>query len=86
MKKPVEVSRPPVSSPKPIVEVPPQLRTLDIRQMCEIFHCDRTTLWRRVGSREIPAPIKFGRRVIWRENSIISTLKRLEEEAQRSSV
>lgn len=45
-------------------------RLLNTHDVCEIHHCSRTTMWRRITGGQIPAPVKINGRNYWQSGVI----------------
>lgn len=43
---------------------------LNVNQVAELLGCHRNTIWNRVRSGDMPQPVKFGGKTVWRRSEI----------------
>ncbi|WP_158640747.1 helix-turn-helix transcriptional regulator [Gemmobacter caeni] len=59
------------------------LYTID--DLCEIFHCAKSTIWRWVSSGTFPKPIKIGGLSRWTQAAVLGVIEVAEENKNASA-
>jgi predicted DNA-binding transcriptional regulator AlpA len=65
--------------PKKVKEIMPgpSVRCLDVKRVAAVFCTSRSEILRRVAAGTLPRPFKLGRKLLWRESTIVKAQDKL---------